>query len=121
MQSSLYFKKNESLLKSFQQNYIFTVLIISSAAFVVYTCMYGFRKPFTVGTYNNQLFLGINYKVCLVIAQVIGYMISKFYGIQFIGKIAPHKRAITLIYCILLAWLTLFLFAIIFNLERGFC
>lgn len=115
MQSSLYFKKNESLLKSFQQSYIFTVLIISSAAFVVYTCMYGFRKPFTVGTYNHQLFLGINYKVCLVIAQVIGYMISKFYGIQFIGKIAPHKRAITLIYCILLAWLTLFLFAIVLS------
>lgn len=113
MLSKLNFKKNDSLIKAFHSNYVLTVLVISSAAFVAYTCMYGFRKPFTVGTYNDITFLGINYKICLVIAQVIGYMISKFYGISFIGKIHPDKRAITLVYAILMAWATLFLFAIV--------
>lgn len=113
MLSKLNFKKNDSLVKTFHSNYILTVLVISSAAFVVYTCMYGFRKPFTVGTYSDSTFLGINYKICLVIAQVIGYMFSKFYGISFIGKIHPEKRAISLVYAILVAWASLFLFAIV--------
>ena len=113
MQTYLQFNKNESLLKAFNANKFLTVLVISIAAFVVYTSMYGFRKPYTVGTYNNQNFLGINYKICLVIAQVIGYMISKFFGISFIAKINPKNRAITLVACIAIAWLTLLLFALV--------
>lgn len=119
MISKIKFWKSNSILKVLNTNYFLSVFVISIAAFIVYTCMYGFRKPFTVGTFNNETFLGINYKVCMVIAQVIGYMISKFYGISFIGKINPNRRATTLIYCILTAWLTLFLFAIVprpFNL-----
>ena len=75
--------------------------------------MYGFRKPYTVGTFDNQSFLGISYKVCLVIAQVLGYMCSKFYGIRFISGMQPHKRAGYLIFFIGIAWLSLFLFAVI--------
>ncbi len=62
--------------------------------------MYGFRKPYTVGTYNNIFFLGISYKVCLVIAQVLGYMCSKFYGIKFIAEMKPEKEPH--IFCIVL-------------------
>lgn len=113
MLTYLQFSKNDSLLKTFNNNKFFSVLIISTAAFVVYTCMYGFRKPYTVGTYNNITFLGINYKVFLVIAQVMGYMISKFFGISYIAKINPQNRAITLVACILLSWLTLLLFALV--------
>lgn len=113
MLSKLNFRKNDSILKSLNANYFLSVFVISIAAFIVYTCMYGFRKPFTVGTFNDETFLGISYKVCMVIAQVIGYMISKFYGITFIGRIEPNRRASTLVYCILAAWLTLLLFAIV--------
>jgi len=67
-----------------QNSPVFLLFIVSFAAFVVYTGMYGFRKPFTVGLYANWNFLGISYKVCLVIAQVLGYMCSKFYGIRFV-------------------------------------
>ena len=45
------------------------VCYMSLSAFVIYSCMYGFRKPYTAATYNGVYFLGISYKVCLVIAQ----------------------------------------------------
>lgn len=75
--------------------------------------MYGFRKPYTVGTFSNVSFLGIDYKVCLVIAQVMGYMISKFFGIRFIGAMKPRSRARYILICIAIAWVSLFFFAII--------
>ncbi len=75
--------------------------------------MYGFRKPYTVGTYSNLFFLGISYKVCLVIAQVLGYMCSKFYGIKFISGMKPQRRGAYIIIFIAIAWASLLLFAII--------
>ena len=92
-------------------NYFF-VIIASIAAFVCYTCMYGFRKPFTVATFDSITFLGINYKVCLVIAQVLGYMLSKLIGIRFISSLGPNKRAQKILLCIFIAWFSLLLFAI---------
>ena len=92
---------------------VITVFYISVCAFVIYSCMYGFRKPYTAATYTNIYFLGISYKVCLVIAQVLGYMCSKFYGIRFISAMKPERRAAYIIYCIGIAWLSLLLFAII--------
>ena len=89
------------------------VISISLYAFVIYSCMYGFRKPYTVATYNNIFFLGISYKVCLVIAQVLGYMCSKFYGIKFISGMKPELRATYIIVFIGIAWLSLLLFAIV--------
>ena len=89
------------------------VICISLYAFVIYSCMYGFRKPYTVATYSNIFFLGISYKVCLVIAQVLGYMCSKFYGIKFISGMNPERRATYILLCISIAWLSLLLFAII--------
>ncbi len=75
--------------------------------------MYGFRKPYTVGSYDNFFFLGISYKVCLVIAQVLGYMFSKFYGIKFISAMKPERRAGYILLFISIAWVSLLLFAII--------
>jgi MFS family permease len=89
------------------------VTCMSFCAFVIYSCMYGFRKPYTVATFNDLHFLGISYKVCLVIAQVIGYMISKFLGIRFISGMKPEKRATYIVICIGIAWSSLLLFALI--------
>jgi len=83
--------------------------------------MYGFRKPYTVGSYENFIFFGISYKVCLVIAQVLGYMISKFYGIKFISAMKPENRAGYIILFISIAWVSLLLFAIIPPPYNIFC
>jgi hypothetical protein len=75
--------------------------------------MYGFRKPFTAASYDGIYFLGISYKVVLVIAQVLGYMLSKFYGIRFIAGMDPAKRAGFIIKLILTAWISLLLFGLV--------
>jgi hypothetical protein len=49
-------------------------------------------------------FLHIDYKVWLVTAQVLGYMLSKFYGIRFISAMKGEKRAATIIKLISSAW-----------------
>src|SRR6478672_8313944 len=96
-------------------------------SFCVYFCMYAFRKPFTAAGYNGLSFLHVDYKVWLVSAQVIGYMLSKFYGIKFISSMHGPRRANTIVILILFAWVALLLFAItpmpyniIFLLINGF-
>ncbi|MCB0664118.1 MAG: hypothetical protein KDC24_15340, partial [Saprospiraceae bacterium] len=61
-------------------------------AFGAYFCMYAFRKPFTVGTYEGLNLWGIDYKILLVIAQVLGYALSKFLGIKYIAELGRHTR-----------------------------
>ena len=71
---------------------IFVIWLMAFSAFMVYTSMYGIRKPYTAGAYTGITQFGISYKVVLVTAQVIGYMISKFIGIRFIAEIDRTKR-----------------------------
>lgn len=75
--------------------------------------MYAFRKPFTVATYSGYSFLGMDYKVMLVIAQVIGYALSKFVGIRHISEMLPQRRIISLITLIAFAELSLIGFALV--------
>ncbi len=81
-------------------------------AFGVYFCMYAFRKPFTAAGFTGIRFLHIDYKVWLVTAQVMGYMLSKFYGIRFIAAMKGEKRADTIVLLILTAWVSLLFFAV---------
>lgn len=75
--------------------------------------MYGFRKPFTAASFEGISFLGISYKVVLVISQVLGYMLSKFYGIRFIAGMRPEKRAWFIVWLILTGWASLLLFGLV--------
>ena len=82
------------------------------AAFTTYFCMYGFRKPFTAGTYEGTVLLGVGYKTILVAAQVFGYTISKFIGIKVVSEMSAHRRAISILILIGIAEAALLLFAI---------
>lgn len=105
----------------------FYTLIAALSAFCVYTCMYALRKPFTAAGFDDLSFLHIDYKVWLVIAQTIGYTLSKFYGIRFIAEMKNEKRAVTIVKLISVSWMALLLFAvvpvpynIVFLLINGF-
>lgn len=89
------------------------ILKAAFASFGVYFCMYAFRKPFTIATFSELKFYGIDYKILLVIAQVIGYTLSKFLGIKLIAEMPRKSRFIYLITFILFAELALFGFATI--------
>lgn len=88
-------------------------LYAALVAFGTYSCMYAFRKPFTAGIFEGVTFLGIDYKIWLVITQTIGYASSKFYGIRFISEMKGNKRAQSIVMLIGIAWLALLGFAVV--------
>jgi len=88
------------------------VIYASLAAFFTYSCMYAFRKTFTVATFDEQFFLGIHYKIWLISSQLIGYTLSKFIGIKLISELKPQNRSIYILFVIGIAQLALLLFAI---------
>ncbi len=83
------------------------------AAFGTYFCMYAFRKPFTVATYEGEHFWGVDYKIALIIAQVLGYMLSKFLGIRLISELKNIRRALYILTLIGLAEISLIFFAVV--------
>ena len=78
------------------------------AAFSTYFCMYAFRKPFSAGVFDTvDPLWGVDYKIVLIIAQVIGYTLSKFIGIKVVSEIKPHQRVLGILLLIGLAELAL--------------
>jgi hypothetical protein len=88
---------------------IFTAII----TFLTYASVYAFRKPFTVGSFSDAPHIfGMEYKDALVIAQLVGYMLSKFYGIKFIAELKHFGRGKLILFLVGISWLSLLLFAI---------
>ena len=89
------------------------VLFAALAAFITYLSMYAFRKPFTAATFEGLSLWGIDYKILLIISQLIGYTTSKYLGIKIISELDHKRRTKILIVLMATAWLMLFLFAIV--------
>lgn len=84
------------------------------AAFCTYFCMYAFRKPFSAGIYGDiDPVFGVDYKIVLIITQVIGYTLSKFIGIKVVAEIKPAQRVIGIILLIGIAEIALLLFGVV--------
>jgi Family of unknown function (DUF5690) len=101
-----------SLTVSPTRKKVLTALFASVVTFLTYCMVYGFRKGFTICTFNGIAYAGIGYKVWLVISQVLGYACSKFYGIRFISELKKIGRGKVILYLTAVSWLALFLFAI---------
>lgn len=84
------------------------------AAFGAYFCTYAFRKPFASVEYAGagDIF-GLDFKIALVIAQVLGYALSKFIGIKVISELAAQRRTALFLSLILLAELALVGFGLV--------
>lgn len=81
--------------------------------FLVYSSMYAFRKPFAAATFDGESFLGLDLKVWLILAQTLGYMASKFYGIKMISELKDQGRAWLIVGLIAVSWLALLGFAVL--------
>lgn len=88
-------------------------LYTAFSAFMLYTCVYGFRKTFAVATFDGVAYLGISYKVWLVVFQVIGYAMSKFIGIKVVSELKSNARAKGILIFSLIAVVSWLLFAIV--------
>jgi hypothetical protein len=84
-----------------------------ASAFSVYLCMYAFRKPFEAPTYEGMTFWGLDYKILLILTQVLGYMLSKFSGIKIVSEMTPARRVGAILLLIGVAWLALLGFALV--------
>ena len=102
------------------------VPIAGAAAFSAYFAMYAFRKPLAAATFMDAggWDFPIDYKSCLLIAQVIGYAFSKMIGIRVVAELTHERRALAICSLVGSAWLALVLFAILpapWNIAAIFC
>jgi hypothetical protein len=95
-----------------KSSYQRTTLLAISGAFITYCSMYAFRKPFSAGTYEGLFLGGIDYKIVLILTQVIGYTLSKFLGIKVVSEMPAKKRIGYLLGLIGIAYLSLLGFAL---------
>jgi len=82
-------------------------------SFAAYTSIFAFRKAFNVAPYAGPTVLGMDYKVVLVVTQVFGYMLSKFYGIRFISEMKRMGRGQLILLLVGIAWTAWLLFALL--------
>ena len=96
----------------FKSKYV-SALLAAIICFAAYASMTAFRKAYNVAPYSGYDLWGIDYKVTLVIAQVLGYMLSKFYGIKFISELKRFGRGKLILILVLFSWAAWLLFAVI--------
>ena len=95
-----------------RRNELFGNGIATIAAFGTYFAMYAFRKPFTAAAFAEPGWFANDRKTELVIAQVIGYTVSKFVGIAIVAAMPRERRALWLLGLIAIAELALAGFAV---------
>ncbi len=99
--------------RSQPHNSLLFTLHCMAAAFGTYFCMYAFRKPFAVAMYEGYTLWGIDYKVVLIVMQVLGYTLSKFSGIKIISEMTPQRRIGAILLFVGTAELALVLFGLV--------
>ncbi|WP_461535731.1 DUF5690 family protein [Spongorhabdus nitratireducens] len=96
-----------------QRNKLMFIAWCIVASFIAYFSMYAFRKPFNAACYEAWTLFGLDYKSVLLIAQVLGYTLSKFCGIRIISELHEKHRAALILGLIAIAELALLLFALV--------
>jgi hypothetical protein len=83
-------------------------------AFGTYFSIYAFRKAFAAAHFAGlPPVLAVDYKVALVIAQVMGYALAKLIGVRVIAELPAHRRIAGIVMQSLVAEGALVLFAVI--------
>lgn len=108
-------------LTNASQNQLGRKVLAAAAAFGTYFCMYAFRKPFTAATFSGQTLAGMELKDVLVLAQLVGYMSSKFIGVRVVAEMPRHRRALSIVGLIVIAELALVGFAVVPFILKPAC
>jgi len=95
------------------RNKVISTFYISLVSFLIYACMYGIRKPFTVAEFHGLTLWGMDFKALLIISQVIGYALSKFVGIKVISEMKRSSRALSIVILTGIAEIALILFSVV--------
>ena len=87
-------------------------LFASVTAFFTYMCFYPFRRAYTAATYENLAFIGVNFKILIITAQVLGFAVSKGLGIKYVSEMLPENRSRNLLIMISLSLVCYLFFAL---------
>lgn len=104
---------NKTIANTYTGSQMRVALYAAIITFLTYATVYGFRKGFTVCTFDGISYAGIGYKTWLVISQVLGYACSKFYGIRYIAELKKIGRGKIILSLTAISWLALLLFALV--------
>ncbi len=104
----------------FRRQWLLT-LYAAAVAFCLYSSVFAFRKAFSVAPFEGELAGGLSYKVLLVVTQVAGYMLSKFYGIKFIAELKRFGRGKLLVLLVSFSWLAWLVFALLPKPWNAIC
>lgn len=98
-----------------RENPLPILLLGGLAAFGAYFAMYAFRKPFTAASFSGAADwpFAFDYKTALLIAQLLGYALSKWIGIRVIAEFGERGRAAAILALIGMSWVALLLFAVV--------
>jgi hypothetical protein len=105
------------LRSSLERNQLLFTVFASLAAFSCYYCMYAFRRPFAAAGYEDaalQISIAgrlVEAKTIFLIAQVLGYCVSKFAGVKICSELPRARLGVALLACIVVSWLALLGFA----------
>jgi len=88
-----------------------TAFYAALTAFGTYVFIFGFRKSFTVCTFEGITVGPLTYKTVLVIVQMLGYLAAKFYGIRYISSLKRVGRHRIIFLLTGISWLAWLLFA----------
>jgi MFS family permease len=75
--------------------------------------IFGFRKTFTVATFDGLTIAGYSYKTILVICQMLGYLLAKFYGIKYISELKRTGRGKIILLLTGISWISWLFFALL--------
>ena len=79
------------------------------AAFVVYYCMYAFRKPFGAATWEGNFFgSAVQLKTALAVSQIVGYALAKLVGTKICSGVRYERIIYFLLSSVVLALAALF-------------
>lgn len=99
--------------KNTNRRQVLVAILAALVSFAAYTSIFCFRKAFNVAPFQGYKLLGLDYKIVLVVTQVSGYMLSKFYGIRFISELKRTGRGKLIILLVTISWIAWLLFALI--------
>ena len=82
-----------NIKRNLETSPIYVVAIYATIViFLLYTCCYAFRKPFTVGLYEEEALWGIDLKIFFVFSEILGYALSKIVGTYILPSMKKHQR-----------------------------
>lgn len=92
---------------------ILFILWAGGAALLSYSLVYALRKPYTAASFEDIDVFNMDYKVVVTIAQILGYVVSKFMGIKLISELKREERMKFILMSIVMAELSLIFFGLL--------